>query len=317
MKLTTKIVISDLEHADITEERRVFDQNSLTVDWRDCRTEAEVIEGCQDADILLVQYAAMTRKAIESLPNLKHIIRYGVGVDTVDLAAAAENGIEVSNVPDYGMHDVADHAVAHTLNLHRKIYMANKEVKEGKWDYISTIPIKRMSHCVVGVIGFGRIGQEYAKRMRSFGCTIIAYDPFLKKHDDAEMVILDELFMKSDIISIHCPAEGNIDLISDDALAKMKDGILIINVARGGVVNEEALEDALTSKKVGGYGTDVAKIEPIPMASPLLKHENVIITPHMAWYSEEAAQELKRKAAEEAVRFAKGEKVYYSVIKSS
>jgi D-3-phosphoglycerate dehydrogenase len=133
--------------------------------------------------------------------------------------------------------------------------------------------------------------------------------------EGVELLPFEEVLKQSDIISIHCPAEGNIDLINAEEINKMKDGVEIINVSRGGIINEEALDEALSSKKVAAYGLDVATIEPMPATHPLLKHRNVTASPHMAWYSEESAQELKRKVAEESARFARGEAVHYSVLK--
>ena len=310
-----KIVISDCDHHDIDIERGVLAAAGLEVDWRKCFTEEEVIEGCADASILMIQYARLSRRVMESLPNLKQIVRYGVGYDTVDVAAAKELGIQVCNVPDYGTNEVADQAMAHTLCLVRKLYMTNSDIRQGTWNFIKTVPVRRISCLTVGIIGLGRIGSQYAKRMHAFDAKIIACDIRVTPVPDyVTIVSFDELIRTADIISVHCPAQGNIDLIGASEFSKMKDGAILINVSRGGIVNEAALEAALASKKLAGCGLDVTAKEPMPADHPLLRYDNLTVSPHMAWYSEESAAELKRKAAEEAVRFVKGEAVFYSVI---
>ena len=310
-----KIVICDLDHRDINIEKEVFDAAGIEIDWRNCVTEDEVIAGCADANVLLIQYARISQKVMEALPNLKLVVRYGVGYDTVDTKAARELGVEVCNVPDYGTNEVADQAMAHTLCLVRKLYMTNSDIRQGDWNFINTMPVRRISTLTVGIIGLGRIGMEYAKRMNAFGAKIIAVEKRnINAPDYVTMVGLDEVIAQSDIISIHCPADDNINLISEKEFAAMKDGVILINVSRGGIVNEEALDKALFSGKLSGCGLDVAAKEPLPKDHPLLRHNNVTVSPHMAWYSEESAKELKRKVAEEAVRFAKGEPVRYSVL---
>jgi len=310
-----KIVICDCDHKSIEIEEEVLKKHGYTCDWRRCMTEDEVIAGCADATVLLVQYAKVGRRAMEALPNLKQIVRYGVGVDTIDLEAARELGIEVCNVPDYGTFEVADQAMAHTLCLARKLYMTNADIRKGRWNYADAIPMHRLSVMTVGVIGLGRIGKAYAARMHAFGTKVIATDELAKDVPDyVTMVPFEELIKQSDIISIHCPADGNIGLIGEAEFAMMKDGAYLINVSRGGIIDEAALDAALTSGKLAGCGLDVAAKEPIPADHPLLRHPNLLVSPHIGWYSEESADELKRKVAEEALRFVTGEPVHYSVL---
>jgi len=309
-----KIVIADCDHKEIGIELDVFAKNGLECDWRKCVKEEEVIADCSDATVLLIQYARLSRRVMEALPNLRQIVRYGVGYDTVDIPAARELGITVCNIPDYGTGEVADQAMSHTLCLVRKLYLANADIRRGNWNFIDTMPIHRISCLTVGIIGLGRIGREYAKRMNALGARIIATDcRKLEAPDYISMVGFDELLGNSDVISIHCQADGNIGLIGEREFAMMKDGAYLINTARGGIVDEDALDRALSSGKLAGCGLDVASPEPIPADHPLLRHENLTVSPHMAWYSEESARELKRKVAEEAVRFVKGEPVHYPI----
>ena len=253
-------------------------------------------------------------------PELKQVVRYGVGVDNVDVKAATELGVTICNVPDYGTNEVADHALSLMLAIHRKIVLMSNYTKDVKWDYTRSIPIHRHSTLTVGIVGIGRIGKAFAKRVHALGCNVIAYDPrFSNKVNEEYSFVspatMEELIETSDIISIHCPSDDTIGLFDDVAFDNMKNSAYIINTARGGIIDEDALDRALAQGKIAGAAIDVVKKEPMASDSPLFHHENFICTPHMAWYSEEAALELKRKVAEEAVRFARGEKVFYPVNK--
>lgn len=313
-----KVYITDCDHDSIDIEKKVFHDAGMEVELKQARTEDEVIEQCKDGEIFIVQYAHITEKVMKAIPQLKFVVRYGVGVDTIDLKAATEHGVQVGNVPDYGMNEVADHAMALLLALKRKIVSMNGFTKSEKWDYTKSIPIHRFSEETVGVVGLGRIGRCFAKRAHAMGFKVIGYDPYFKQSEETSFitpVTFDELVKESDAISIHCPADGNRDLFNEDTFKKMKNSAVIINVARGGIINEEALDKALTEGEIAGAGIDCMACEPMSKDSKIFRHENLIVTPHMAWYSEEAASELKRKVAEEAVRFAKGEKIHYPVNK--
>ena len=310
-----KIVISDCDLDNIDTELEIFRKSGYSCDWRNCISEEEVIAGCKDATVLLVQYAKLSRRVIEALPNLRQIVCYGTGTDTVDLEAAREHGIRVCNVPDYCTNEVADQAAAHTLSLQRKLYQTNVDVRQGRWNYIDIMPIRRLASQTIGIIGLGRIGKAYAKRMHAFGAKIIATPTRAQDVPDYITILpLEELLTQADIISIHCPANGNQNLIGDREFAIMKDGAYLINVSRGSIVDEEALDRALSSKKLAGCGLDVAVTEPMPAHHPLLRHENLTISPHSGWYSEEAERELAQKVTEEVLRFVKGESVHYPVV---
>ena len=269
-----KIIICDCDHKDVETEKAVFDAAGMDFKWLHCTTQEAVIEQCQGAVCFLNQYTRMDKKIFEAIPTLKFIVRYGVGVDNVNLADATEYGVQVCNVPDYGTNEVADQALGLMLSLTRKVHMIGNMTKAGVWNYIEAVPVHRLSTRTVGLIGAGRIGQAFAHRVYALGCKVIAYDA---------------------------------------AYGKMKEGAYFLNVARGGLVDEEALERALSSGKLAGAGIDVVCAEPLSKDSPLFQHENVVVTPHMGWYSEESAVELNRKCAEETVRFLKGEPVHYPV----
>lgn len=318
-----KIVICDLDHENVLDEKEVLDRAGYSFRWLHCKTQQEVIEQCKGAVVLLNQYVRMDRVIFEALPEVKCVVRYGVGYDNVDLKDAARYGVEVCNIPDYGTCEVADQALAHMMNLARKISYANGLIHQGVWDYRRNIPIRRLGQCTVGICGVGRIGSEFARRAAALGSKIIAYDIEEKdthRHfpDFVEFVSFEELLERSDILSIHCPLDEHTRyMFSVREFEKMKDSALLINVARGGIVDEDALLWALREKKIAGAALDVVEKEPLLPGNPLLALDNFVVTPHSAWYSEESSHELKRKAAEEGVRFLNGEAVHYSVRKKA
>ncbi len=315
-----EIIICDCDHKDVDTEKAVFEAAGYDFAWLQCQTQEAVIEQCQGAVCFLNQYTRMDRKIFEAIPTLKFIVRYGVGVDNVNLADATEYGVQVCNVPDYGTNEVADQALSLMLALVRKTYFSGNLTRSGTWNYIEAVPVHRLSTRTVGIIGAGRIGTAFAQRARALGCRVIAYDadygrPGRSFADFIEFKSsMDEVLAQADVLSLHCALTPETDkLMNADAFAKMKDGSVLINVARGGVVDEDALEAALSSGKLMGAGIDVVRQEPLSKESPLFRHPNVIVTPHMGWYSEESAEELNRKCAEEAVRFMRGEPVHYPV----
>lgn len=314
-----KIVICDCDHNDVESERKVLKAAGYEFDWLHCKTQDEVIENCKEAVVLMNQYVRMDRKIFEALPNVKCIVRYGVGVDNVNLADADEFGVQICNVPDYGTREVADQALALMMCLTRKVAFANKLIHKGIWDYRKEIPIYRMSEMTVGIYGIGRIGNEFAKRVYAMGCKVIAYDieagkPGRTFPEFVKFVSQKELIERADIISIHCPLNRDTyHVFGKEQFQAMKKSAYIINVARGGIIDEDALQWALSNQKIAGAALDVVEHEPMTADNPLMRHDNFIISPHTAWYSEESAEELNRKVAEEAVRFMNHEPVHYPV----
>lgn len=310
-----KIIICDCDHKDVNEEKAVFDAAGMDFKWLQCATQEEVIEKCQGAVCFLNQYVRMDRKIFEALPTLKCVVRYGVGVDNVNLKDATDCGVQVCSVPDYGTNEVADHALALMMAITRKIHKVANLTEQGVWDYVRTIPVHRFATRTIGILGCGRIGRAFAARAHALGSRIIAYDvaygqPGFETLDFVEYLSEDEVLAQSDILSIHSLLdEKSAGMMNAETFGKMKDGAFFINVSRGGLVDEAALDAALTSGKLAGAAIDVVCKEPLGKDSPLFRHDNVIITPHMAWYSEESAVDLKRKCAEEAVRFMRGEAV--------
>ncbi len=308
-----KIIITDCDHDHINEETAVFKAAGIPFELVQCKTDDDLIALCQDAVAVCNQYAPFTEKALTNLPNLKMIVRYGVGVDNVDLEAATRCGVQVCNVPDYGTCEVADQALALFMDLTRKITKSDAQVKAGGWDYVAMTPITRLSCMTVGIIGLGRIGCTFAKLAHALGCRVIGTDIDLAYFNTqglnfVEVVTENQVLHQSDAISIHCGLNaGNAKFMNKAAFAKMKKGALLINVARGGLVNEDDLVEALQTGQLGGAGIDVTCKEPLPADSPLRTAPNILITPHIAWYSVQASSDLKRKCAEEAVRGALGQ----------
>ncbi len=313
--MSAQIVVTDCDHANMNEEDAVF--KKAGIEWKlcQCKTEDELIANLQGAVACCNQYAKFTEKVFAALPDLKMIVRYGVGVDNVDLEAATRHGVQVCNVPDYGTFEVADQALALMMAVTRKVCAADNQVHSGGWDYAQVAPITRLSCMTVGIIGLGRIGTAFAKRVHAMDCKVIGYDVYtdhIKNNPELsfiELVSLEELYKRSDLISLHCGLnKDNEKMMNSATFAKMKKGAYLINVARGGLVNEPDLAEALKSGQIGGAGIDVTTKEPLPLDNPLHNAPNAVITPHMAWYSVQAASDLKTKCAEEAVRGVKGEK---------
>lgn len=314
-----KVVISDYYYEDLEMERRELAQipEVELFDYH-CKTEEEVIERAGDADILIVQFAPITRKVIEHLEKCRLIVRYAIGVDNIDVEAATERGIYVANVPDYSLDEVSNHAVALLMASVKKLPALAQHVKEGRWDYSLVKPLYRMEGKTLGLVGFGRIPALVAEKMSGFHLHIVAYDPYVDSRTaqraGVELVDLDTLLKESDYISVHCPlTENTRGMFDRTAFGKMKQTAFFINTARGGVVCEAALVEALEQGELAGAALDVCEREPITPENPLLHMENVIVTPHVAWYSEEAVKSLQKKVAEEAVRVLRGEKPLHPV----
>lgn len=297
-----KVVVTDWEYADLRYEEQVLDRERIELVPAQCRTEEEVIAACRDADALINQYAPITRKVIDSLEKCRVITRYGVGVNTVDLEAATEKGICVANVPDYCMDEVADHALALLLTWTRKVVVANHHVKSGVWDFKVTQPISRLRGKVLGLIGFGKIPQALAEKVKPLGLRVIAHDPFvpeaLAQEKGVQLVSLDELCREADFVSVHAPlTQATEGMVGSEQFDAMKPSAVVINTSRGPVIDERALIEALRTGRIAGAALDVVEREPISPDNPLLTMEQVILTPHVAWYSEEAAAEMRTKAA--------------------
>jgi D-3-phosphoglycerate dehydrogenase / 2-oxoglutarate reductase len=271
----------------------------------------DILAVARDADALLVCYAKLPGDLIRQLTRCKVIGRTGLGVDNIDLPAARERKIAVTYVPDYCMDEVSDHAMALLLALARKVPYANSLVQGGRWEMAAVAPIHRLKGQRLGLVGFGNIPRALVPKAKAFGLKVLAYDPFVTQDAFASFGVegagFDDLLASSDFVSIHAPLTPQTrGLLNSSALAKMKPGALLINTARGPLIDEKALIDALDSGRLGGAALDVLETEPPPKDSPLIGRPNVVLTPHTAFYSVEALQELQTKCATDVARVLSG-----------
>ena len=272
----------------------------------------------RDADAVLVTYARLTGDLLRQLRKCKAIGRFGLGVDNIDVAAARELGITVTYVPDYCMHEVSDHAMALILALCRKVAQSNALVQARRWEMGPLVPIHRLAGRVLGLVGFGNIPRTLAPKAKAFGLRVVAHDPYVSPQAlvtaQVEGISLDRLLEISDIVSIHAPlTPATRGLINGEVLQKMKKGALLINTARGPLIDEAALVTALDSGHLGGAALDVVAVEPLPKDSRLVGRDNVLLTPHTAFYSVEALEELQTKCASDVARVLSGEKAVYPI----
>jgi D-3-phosphoglycerate dehydrogenase len=278
----------------------------------------DILAVARDADAILVTYAKLPGELLRQLTRCKAIGRFGLGVDNIDLPAAAELGITVTYVPDYCMHEVSDHAMALLVALARKIPLSNALVQAGRWEMPAVVPIHRLAGRVLGLVGFGNIPRALAPKARAFGLRVVAHDPYVSAQTlsaaGVEGVSFDELLAISDFVSIHAPLlPSTRGLFNAEVLRKMKKGAFLINTARGPLLDEDALVAALDSSQLGGAALDVVAIEPLPRESRLIGRDNVILTPHTAFYSVEALEELQSKCAADVARVLSGEPPVYPV----
>lgn len=310
-----RVVITEHGFADVESERRIVEDAGFALDVAQCKTADDVIEAAQGASALLVQWGTISRQVLEKLPDCKLVVRYGIGVDSVDLEAARELGVAVCNVPDYGIDEVADHAVSLALALGRQLPALDKRLREDAWKMAAVAPVTPMpafADMTFGTAGFGRIGREVLERARGFKFRLAAYDPFVPdeafERAGVQRLSLDDLLAQSDIISLHLPLTAETRHLVDAArLQQMKSHAILINTARGALIHTLALVQALQAKKIAYAGLDVFEDEPLPPDHPLRDCDNALLTPHIAWCSESSVPRLQRLAAEEIVRGLRGE----------
>jgi D-3-phosphoglycerate dehydrogenase len=312
---TPLVVICGLDHSNIAEEQDVLARAGVRLAVVTARTETDYLERCAEADALLVQYGDVTRRVFEGLPRLRVVVRYGVGVDGIDLVAATDQGVPVVNVPDYGTDEVANHAVALLLALARKLARLDRQTRSGGWDVFRVGPVTRLAGQTVGIVGCGRIGSAVARKLGGFDVRLLGSDPHIATFPaGVQPVAFERLVSESDYVTIHCPLTAETRHLFDaESIGWMRSTAALINTARGGIVDTAALVAALQQGLLAGAGLDVLEEEPLDPASPLLRMEQVIVTPHAAWYSEEGRSDLKRRAAEEAVRVLRGERPRHCV----
>lgn len=271
---------------------------------------ADVRRAVSGADAVLVRESPVDAEAIAAMPACRAIVRYGVGVDNIDRGAATARRIFVANVPDYGVEEVSDHALALLLAVARRIVWRDRAVRAGAWNVARDEPMHRLAGGTLGLVGYGRIGQTFHRKARALGfARTLVFDPFCRSAlDGAELSDLSELCAQSDAISLHAPLTAETrHLIGSAQLALMKPTAILVNTSRGGLIDASALHDALEGNRIFGAGLDVFEKEPPAKDNPLFALTNVVVTDHTGWYSEESVRDLRRKASEEIARVFSGE----------
>jgi len=308
-----KVVVSDQVFPSVELERSLLSEIDAELVVASGGVD-DVLALARDADGILNTYLPWDASSIGELDRCRIIARYGIGFDNVDLDAAAKAGIVVTNVPDYSVEEVATHALALILACLRKVIQADGATRAGGWNVDQFRPIRRLSTLTVGLVGYGRIGRKIAAPLEVMGASIVAHDPFLTPGDGLPPLLgLDELFKTADIISLHLPLnESTRGLVGAEVLAMMGPDAILVNTSRGPLVDLDALTDALRAGRIGAAGLDVFDVEPLDPAR-LEGVPNLVATPHMAYYSEQALEESQRKAATQVIKVLSGQEPDYKV----
>jgi len=312
-----KIVITDHRFPDVEQERRAVEAAGGTLVTGQATTEQQVADLCRDADGVLTTRAPITKRAISAMERCRIIVRYGIGLDTVEIAAATERGILVANVPDYCLDEVSDHALTLLLMLSRQMIPAISLAREENWGVAKMPPLQRLRGQTCGLVGCGRIGSLLAGKVKQLGMNVVIYDPYLSEarasEMGAELVSFNALLSRADFISLHSPLTNETHhLFGAAAFTKMKKTASIINTARGGLIDEGALLAALDAGKISGAALDVLESETAVTAirAALVRHPKIIVTAHTAWLSEQARATLQLRAIEQALACLRGETPY-------
>lgn len=312
-----KVFVTDRRHESYEIEKGILQQIDAELIVCDCASPEAIADRCRDADAVLLDMAPMTEKAIAGLDHCKVISRYGVGYDNVDVKAATAAGIRVTNVPDYCMEDVSDHALAMLLSALRHIAKKDSEIRQGNWNIRGTS--FRLQGKVLGVVGAGRIGRALIRKVSGFGLNeILVYDPYVSGEELAllgvKQVSMEELLSKSDFVSLHMAATPDTKgMIGQKALSLMKKNAILVNVSRGSLVDDKALLAALQNRQILAAALDTHNQEPLGADSPFCKLDNVTLTDHTAYSTVEGVDELKTKAAQNVVDVLLGREPKYPV----
>lgn len=310
-----KIALTDFAFADVKLETQIFAQiNGAFEARKEKGTSAQLVDLVRGADAVMTQFASVNAEVIAAMDRAKVIVRYGIGVDNVDLNAARERGIPVCNVPDYCIDEVADHTVAFILAGTRQVVPNTLLLRGGRWGIATPLEsMDALANRTIGVIGFGRIGRAVVRRLVAFNARVLVFDPMvpaaeISPHGAVAVASLEALLPECDIVTPHCPSNSHTKkMFNAAAFARMKDGSIFINVGRGDLVDSEALVFALRSGKLGGAALDVFDPEPIPAGNPLLGMHNVILSGHIASASPRAVRVLRETAAGIVLKALRGE----------
>lgn len=299
--------------SDFHQEYEIFRKTAYGCEVGNCRTEDDAVKLAYDAEVIGDCYIQINESLLSRLPNLKGVIRYGVGYDCVDVEACTKRKVMVCNLPHYCMEDVATHAMAMILDLERKVTFLDRDCRRGNWNIAWGFDSHRLSSLTLGLVGFGNIARAIKEYAKVFRMNVIAYDPYLKpevfRKEGVKQVSLGELYRDADIVSLHLPATPETrHLIDAKALSSMKKSAMLVNTSRGSIIDQKALLEALKSGTIQAAALDVFEKEPIrDKDDELYSCDNLIVTPHAAYNSVEASDEQHRTAAETAVVILNGE----------
>ena len=313
-----KILITDYDFPDLELERALYRAAGVDVVVAQCRTEGEVIAASTGCQGLLVQYAPVNAKVFAARPEIRIVSRYGAGFDTVNTADAQAHGVWVGNSPDYGVGEVATHALAMTLSLLRHIVFYDRDIKARKWHFSTAGEMRRVGDMTLGILGLGRIGKRMAHIGRNSFKRVIACDPYIIDGDFpayVERVSLEALFAQADAISLHVPlTDETRGLVNASMLGLMKPGSVLVNTARGAIVNIDDLLDVLDAGRLDSAALDVLPVEPPEIDARIVQHPRVVLSPHAAFYSVVAEKELRRKAAQNLIDWSLHGRPTYAVV---
>lgn len=304
--------MTDFNFPDVEAERLAAINGGALFEAHQCKTPEDVLGVVKDADVVVVQFAPVNAEAVAAAAPAARFIRYGVGYNNIDVSAVRERGGDVAFVPDYCTDEVADHTVALALALVRGVVWLDNDVRSLKWDVVKSAPATRCLKTMrAGLVGLGRIGQATAARLAGFGFEVVAFDPQLDddeaKRLDVRKVSEDELFATADLVVLHTPLTADTHhLVSARRFSEMKDGAFLVNASRGGLIDEDALADALHRGRLAGAALDVFEHEPLPPGSPLRQAPRLVLSPHAAWYSTDALERLQSLTADEISRALSG-----------
>lgn len=311
MSSSQKLVVAiDDGYPSYDQESELLQTVGARFEVRPCGGDAKkALDYCQDANVVLVRESPVNRAVIEAMAHCQGIIRYGIGVDNIDQKAAQERHIAVANVPDYGTDEVSTQTVALLLAVVRRLRIHDREVREGRWSTGVLQPMYRLRGRTLGLLGYGRIARMTHGMLTGFGFDrVLVNDPAAVAADGIELATVEQICSASDVILVHAPlTSATRHLLNAERIALMRPTAVVVNTARGGLIDLDALYVALREDRILGAGLDVFEQEPPNPNHPLFKLDNVVVTNHIGWYSEEAMRDVQRKAAEEAVRVLKGE----------
>jgi D-3-phosphoglycerate dehydrogenase len=313
--MSFKVVITDCPWQDISVEQEILREAGIELVRAQCVIPAEVIAAARDADAMLVGWAPLNREVLAALPRCRLAVRYGTGYDNIDVAAATEAGIAVAINADYCVDEVATHALALILACHRQLGVLTDAVRNGNWDCMAVMrPAPPLGSQTVGILGLGRIGRRLLDMVRPLAGRVLGHDPLLEDRGETlpglEWTSLDRLLGESDYISIHVPLNASTHhLFNTESFSRINSNCYLINCARGPIIDEKALVNALRSGRLAGAALDVFAQEPLPADHPLRGFPNVTITPHAAWYSTQADYRLRANPAQMVVKFLRGEPI--------